>query len=304
MKEIPKNIVASIHARLKNEASRQGKPFAEILQYYAMERFLYRFSRSIYSDKFILKGGLLFYVWSLALRRPTRDIDFRGYVENNPESVAQVIRDILLEPTTDDGITFDVESIKTEATQIDADYEGIRVKFLGYLGRARIAMQLDVGFSDEITSKAEPIHYPSLLPDQKSIRVKSYPKESVVSEKFHAMVHHAELNSRWKDYYDIWLISETFEFESSSIQRAIERTFKKRDTELSVEKPPALTTDFAANNQTRWKNFLKKTGLENSHMNDFSEVVERIWAFLEYPLLASFDKSRLNRHWTPQKGWG
>lgn len=303
MKETPKNIVASIHARLKNEAVRQRKPFAEILQYYAMERFLYRFSKSKYADKFILKGGLLFYVWSLALRRPTKDIDFRGYVENNPESIAQVVRDILLESVADDGITFDLESIKTERTQIDADYEGIRVKFSGYLGRARIAMQLDVGFSDEITSKAEPIDYPGLLPDQNDIRVKSYPKESVVSEKFHAMVHHAELNSRWKDYYDIWLISETFDFESSSIQRAIEKTFQKRDTELSAEKPPALTADFATKNQTRWMSFITKSGLKNPHMNNFVEVIERIWIFLEYPILVSFDKTKPNRSWTPKKGW-
>ena len=303
MKETPNNIEASIQTRLKNESIKQGKPFAEILQYYAMGRFLYRFSKTKYADKFILKGGLLFYVWSLTLRRPTKDMDFRGYVENSPESMMQVIKDILVEPVPEDGITFDLKSIKAEQTQIDADYEGIRVKFVGYLGRSRIPMQLDIGFSDEITSKVEPVDYPSLLLDQKSIRVMSYPKESVISEKFHAMVRHADLNSRWKDYYDIWLISETFELESLSIQKAIEKTFKKRETELPVERPAVLTAEFASTNETRWKNFLKKMNLENNDVNDFVNIIEKIWIFLEVPLQASMDKSKPNRHWTPQKGW-
>ena len=201
------------------------------------------------------------------------------------------------------GITFDLESIKAEQTQIDADFEGIRVKFVGYLGRSRIPMQLDIGFSDVITSRAELVAYPVLLPDQKSILVKSYPKESVISEKLHAMVHHAELNSRWNDYYDIWLISETFELESSSIQKAIEKTFEKRRTELPLERPAALTTEFASTNETRWKNFLKKMNLENNNVNDLVNIVEKIWIFLEVPLQASMDKSKPNRHWTPQKGW-
>ncbi len=112
MKETPKNIVASIQTRLKNVSIKQGKPFAEILQYYAMERFLYRFSKTKYACKFTLKGGLLFYVWSLTLRRPTKDMDFRGYVENSPESMLQVIKGILVAPVLEDGITFDLESIK------------------------------------------------------------------------------------------------------------------------------------------------------------------------------------------------
>lgn len=303
MKETPKNIVASIQARLKNESIKQGKPFDEILQNYARRGFLYRLSKTKYADKFILKGGLLFDVWSLPLRRPTKDMDFRGYVDNNPDGIMQVVKDVIAEPVPEDGLSFDIKSIKVEQTQIDADYEGIRVKFVGYLGRSRILMQLDIGFSDEITSKAEPVDYPGLLLDQKSIRVKSYPKESVISEKFHAMVHHAELNSRWKDYYDIWLISETFELESLSIQKAIEKTFKKRETELLVERPAALTAEFASTNETRWKNFLKKMNLGNNDVNDFVNIIEKIWIFLEYPLQASMDKSKPNRHWTPQKGW-
>jgi predicted nucleotidyltransferase component of viral defense system len=131
MKDHERNIIASIQKRLKNEAERQGKPYAEILQYYAMERFLFRLSKTKYASKFILKGGLLFYVWNVTLRRPTKDLDFRGYVENSPKSMLQVIKDVLAVSVPKDGITFDLESINAEQTQIDADYEGVRVKFSG-----------------------------------------------------------------------------------------------------------------------------------------------------------------------------
>jgi hypothetical protein len=303
MKERARNVTASIQARLKNEAERQGRPFAEIIQYYAMESFLFRLSRTKYASKFILKGSLLFYVWNLPLRRPTKDMDFRGYVENSPENMMQVIKDILVEPVPEDGISFDLKSIKTEQTQIDADYQGMRIKFNGYSGRSRIPMQLDIGFSDEIISKAKLVDYPGLLSNQKNIQVISYPIESVISEKFHAMVYHAELNSRWKDYYDIWLISETFELDSSSIQKAIEKTFEKRETKLPKERPVALTVEFASKNETQWKSFLRRMNRENKDAHDFVNIVEKIWIYLEYPLQASRDKSKPDRHWTSQKGW-
>ena len=239
---------ASIHAHLKNEAEGQGRPFAELLQYYGIERFLYRLSRSKYMDKFILKGGLLFYGWNIPLRRPTRDVDFRGYLDNSDESVPQAIKDVIAEPVPDDGITFDPRTIAVERTQIDADYEGVRIKFTRHLGRARIPMQIDIGFSDVLASHAEQVDYPTLLGDTKSPRLKGYPRESTVSEKFHAMIRHAALNSRFKDYYDIRLLAENFEFDGRSLQKAIEKTFAKRQTEIPIERPAALTIEFAKTN--------------------------------------------------------
>jgi hypothetical protein len=303
MKESPKNIAASIQARLRNESMRLGKPFAETLQYYAMERFLYRLSKTRYGSKFVLKGGLLFHAWNLPLRRPTKDIDFRGYVDNSHQNILQIISAIIAEPVPEDGLKFNVDTLTIEETQIDADYQGIRVKFVGQLVRARIPMQLDIGFSDKINPKAETIDYPGLLPELKRVRLKGYPKESVVSEKFHAMIYHGEINSRWKDYYDIWLISETFEFDSQFMQRAIEMTFKKRKTGIPTEKPVALTAEFALANRTRWLNFLKKMAITNSDIEDFVSVVEKLWNFLEYPLRSFNDKTEVNRHWFPRHGW-
>ena len=303
MTEPVKNITASMQARLKNEAERLGKPFAEILQYYAMERFLFRLSKTKYAAKFILKGGLLFYVWNIPLRRSTKDIDFRGYVVNSRENLFQIFREVIDESAPEDGIVFDPKSISIEELQIDAEYQGIRAKLTAHLGRSRIPIQIDIGFSDEVASKAESVNYPNILPGLKQVRLKGYPKESVVAEKFHAMVRHAELNSRLKDYYDLWLISKTFDFSGQSLRKAIETTFKKRDTELPIERPIALTFEFAAINQIRWENFLKKMNLESRESEDFVNIVEKIWPFLQHPLQVSINKTKSNLHWSPRKGW-
>jgi len=304
MTEAHKNLEASIHARLKQEAEGQGKPFAELLQYYGMERFLYRLSKSEYVDKFVLKGGLLIYGWNIPLRRPTRDIDFRGYLENSEKAVLRAIKDVIRETVPEDGVAFDARTIHVEQTQIDADYEGIRVKFTGYLGKARIPMQIDIGFSDVLASRVERVQYPTLLDDAKTPRLKSYPKESMVSEKFHAMIRHGQLNSRFKDYYDLWLMAENFEFEAQALQKAIEKTFAKRQTAVPVERPIGLTTEFAETNRERWTKFLDKSSLQSKDVQDFVDVVERIWAFIEYPLkISSGEESSKALHWTPGKGW-
>ena len=303
MKEPVKNISASVLARLRNQTEILERPFAEILQYYAMERFLYRLSKTSYADKFILKGGLLFYVWNLPLRRPTRDIDFRGYVSNNSKNLLKIINTVIAEPAPEDGIVFDSQSVSAEETQIGADYQGIRVKLTALLEHSKIPIQIDIGFSDELTSKAEAIEYPNILPDRKSVRMKGYPKEAVVAEKFHAMVRQAELNSRMKDYYDLWLISETFEFDGKSLQTAIEATFRKRDTEIPAEHPLSLSSEYARTNQTRWINFLNKMELHNDQVTDFPDILEQIWDFLKTPLQASLNKTKSNMKWIPNKGW-
>ena len=303
MKEPTRNVPASIQARLKSQAELQGRPFAEILQYYAMERFLYRLSRTRYATKFVLKGGLLFYAWNIPLRRPTRDIDFRGYVTNDTRSLQQIFREVTEIAMPEDGIEFDSGSISIEETQIDADYQGVRAKLTAYLGRSKVRIQVDIGFSDALSSKVEPVEYPNILSGLKQVQLKSYPKEAVVAEKFHAMIRHAELNSRLKDYYDLWLIAKTFAFDGRSLQEAIETTFRHRATELPSERPISLSIEFADANNGRWTNFLKKMNLEMMESDAFSSVVDQIWKFLESPLQSSLQGTKSNHHWSPQKGW-
>jgi hypothetical protein len=215
----------------------------------------------------------------------------------------KIINDVIAESVPEDGVVFDPQSISVEETQIDADYQGIRVKVTALLERSRIPVQIDIGFSDELASKAEIIEYPNILPNLKTVQMKGYPKEAVVAEKFHAMVRHAELNSRMKDYYDLWLLSETFEFKSSSIQRAIESTFEKRNTEIPQERPLSLSHEFARASQPRWINFLNKMEMDKDQVADFQSVIEKIWRFLEHPVQASINKTKSNLNWIPRKGW-
>ena len=303
MSEHPRNITASIHARLANEAKKLGRPFGEILQYYGMERFLYRFFQTIYADNFILKGGFIFYSWGVPMRRPTRDIDFLGLLDNREEIITKVIADAISISAPEDGLYFDIATLVVDVTQVDADRKGIRANFLGYLDRAQILIQIDFGFSDEITSEAVVRSYPTILQGMNGPQIKSYPVESVVAEKFHAMERYADVPSRWKDYYDLWLISENFELDDQPLQKAIAKTFEKRVTIIPSGRPVSLTIDFASKYSKNWRTFLKKSDLENSEINDLVLLIEKIWAFLEWPLqgLVAPNTYRDSRHWFPSE---
>jgi len=299
----PKNISASIHDRLANEAKNTKRPFGEVLQYYGIERFLYRLSKTRYADRFILKGGLIFYSLDIPLRRPTKDIDFLGLLENRKEIINQAIQETISISFPEDGLYFDPASVVLQEKQVDADRKGIRVIFLGYLGQAEIPMQIDFGFSDEITSEAKVIDYPVLLHDLASPKLRSYPIESVIAEKFHAMQRFASTPSRWKDYYDIWLISDHFELDDESVSIAIERTFHNRVTQIPKERPAFLTAEFASKYNKNWTAFLRKKDLKNDKIDDLLEVVEFIWLFLEYPILevGKISTKQNRKRWKPNK---
>ena len=183
-----KNLAASVHARLQNHARVTQRPFHEMLQYFAMERFLYRLSRTPHRARFILKGALMLHVWSAPLARATKDLDLLGRLDNSLENLERVIREACAAEVEPDGMVFDLASVKTERIKEDADYEGVRIRFLGLLGKARVAMQIDVGFGDVVTPSAEAIVYPTLL-DFPAPEVAGYPRETVVAEKFQAMVY-------------------------------------------------------------------------------------------------------------------
>ena len=163
MKKEIKNIEASIKAQLKNKAKKVNRPFAEILQYYGMERFLYRLSQSKYADKFILKGALLFTVWDIPERRTTLDIDFLARFDNEVTAIETVIKDVCNVEVNPDGLKFDPKTVEGRIIKEDADYEGVRIKFIGFLDRAHIPMQIDFGFGDIVYPKTKIIDYPVIL---------------------------------------------------------------------------------------------------------------------------------------------
>lgn len=202
----PVNLPASVHQRLLNRAKRDYRPFNELLQYYAMERFLYRLAQSPHANRFILKGALMMRAWRSPESRPTMDIDLLEKTNNEEVSILAQIRDVLDVEVVPDGMTFNPASIYAERITEDADYEGIRIRFLGALGSARVNLQIDIGFGDVVFPGPETIELPTML-DFPGPRLWCYSRESTIAEKFEAMVKLGELNSRMKDFYDIWSLS-------------------------------------------------------------------------------------------------
>jgi len=204
------NVAASIRQRLLNYARSGGRPFNEVLQYFALERFLYRMGRSSYRDQFVLKGALMFTVWQSPVTRSTRDIDLLGHMDNTVEQVVSAIRTICQEPAPEDGLRFDADNIAGERIIEAADYAGVRVRFAAYLGGARILMQIDVGFGDPLVPGPSLVSLPAIL-DLSRPEVQGYSRESAIAEKFQVMVYLGEINSRMKDFYDIWLLATKFQ---------------------------------------------------------------------------------------------
>ena len=178
-----KNLPASIHQRLLNKAHQSGRAFNELLQYYAIERLLYRLSTSEYSELFTLKGALMFNAWGLTNLRPTRDIDLLGHTQNTVDAVLKIFQDLSKLETEPDGLEFDPVHIQSERIKEDADYEGIRITMTARLGKTRLTIQIDIGFADVITPAPERLDYPTIL-DFPAPQLYGYPPESIIAEKF------------------------------------------------------------------------------------------------------------------------
>jgi predicted nucleotidyltransferase component of viral defense system len=296
------NIAQSVHDRLLNDARQTGRPFNELLQYYAMERFLYRLSVSPHRDRFVLKGGLMLLVWDAPTTRPTRDIDLLGRV-TTPSEIEAAIADMCSQKVEDDGIVFDGGSLQGQEISGQAEYSGVRVRFDGYLGTARVRMQIDVGVGDVVTPPEKKVTYPVLL-DFAAPLLKAYPKETVVAEKLEAMVRLGEINSRMQDFFDLWLMARQFPFDGGVLSSAIERTFANRGTEITP-RPTCLGPDFAGSSskQTQWSAFVRRNRLEVVPQ-EFEPVVQAIGVFL-HPLLASLSADEaVEVQWPPGGPWG
>jgi hypothetical protein len=303
MKKDVKNIEASVKGQLQNKAKEANRPFAEVLQYYGMERFLYRFSKSKYVGKFILKGALMFTVWHVPERRTTLDIDFLARFDNQIASIEKVITDVCKVVVVPDGLVFDSETIKGQRTKEGADYEGIRVKFAGLLDRSRIPMQIDVGFGDIIYPKPKLFNYPVIL-DLPEPHLKGYPLESVISEKFEAMINLGLLNSRMKDFYDIWLMMRQFDFNGSNLAEALKRTFEHRKTNLPKERPLFAEEiyDEKSDRQTLWKAFLIKDNIKHAP-DKLSATAKEIEEFLIHLLEAINKGIEFDGEWKTPGLW-
>ena len=242
-----------------------------------MERFLYRLSKPIHADRFILKGALMLRVWRSPEFRPTMDIDMMGRTSNEETSIIEQIHDILSVKVEEDGLIFDVDSIQTEHIAEDANYKGIRVCFRGLLNTAKIKMQIDIGFGDIVYPEPAKYSLPTVL-DLPSPKLLCYTRESAIGEKFEAMIKFETLNSRMKDFYDIWLLSRQFDFDGAKLAEAIRLTFKQHNTILPTE-IIAFTGTFVDAKHDQWAAFWKR--LQQNHVPaSFQEIILAIEKFL------------------------
>ena len=286
MKETKKNLAASIHARLLNQARSEDRPLNELLQYYAIERFLYRLGQSGYRQKFVLKGAQMLRAWSAPLARPTMDIDLLGKVNNDIENLEKIVRECC-SMDFDDGVSFEPKSVRGGLIRKDAEYQGVRVNLKGVLGKIRLHLQIDFGFGDAVFPAPIEVELPQLL-DFGKPHLLGYTPESAIAEKFHAMVTLDATNTRMKDFYDIWLLSKNLKFDEKVLAAAIKETFERRNTSLPNAVPTAFTSTFCQdeNKQRQWKAFLRKNRLDTEI--DLEEAIREIESFL-MPIVLSID---------------
>jgi hypothetical protein len=303
-KAIPTNTAASVKQRLLNRARAKKEDFNLLLIKYALERVLYRIGQSQHRDVFILKGALLFELWTDQTRRPTRDADFLSQGENTLERFQKIFEEICELNVADDGLRFDTASVKVGRIKEDQDYEGIRVTFLGYLEKGRLPVQIDIGFGDAITPEPVWTSYPTLLENPSPILL-AYPRETVLAEKFEAMVKLGIANTRMKDFHDLNTLASLFPFSSPSLSEAIRRTFERRKTPLPQEAlPTALTAEFYNDptKQKQWEAFVSKNKLYIAPIT-LQEVTDSIQAFV-IPVLPSPDSENVpDLKWEPGGPW-
>jgi predicted nucleotidyltransferase component of viral defense system len=295
-----RDIAASVRQRLLNQAHAQGRPFQELLQYYAMERFLYRLAQSSHADKFILKGALLLTAWQAPLSRSTMDIDLLGKTSNELENITSIVSAICAAEPAGDGVRFDPTSVKATRIKEDADYEGVRVQFRAILAGARIPMQIDIGFGDVIVPGTARIEYPTLLEFPAPV-LQAYPKETVVAEKLEALTVLATLNSRMKDFFDLWALSRLYPFEGPVLVQAIRATFHHRSTAIEPS-PEGLKDEFGRDKSGQWTAFLRRARL-TSAPSTFLDTIRTVREFVHPPLSAAASGDPFQQNWKPGGPW-
>ena len=290
-------------ARLTAMARERGNDVQRLLTRYAIERLLYRISVSPYRDRFVLKGAMLFSLWADVPYRMTGDLDLLAAGDPAPEAVAAVFREIAMQPVDDDGVVFLPDTLRVEATRAGEDYAGAAIRMTAMFAGARLTVLVDLGFGDVVTPVAREVEYPSLL-DAPRPRLRAYPPEAVVAEKFQALVELGLFNSRLKDFFDLWAIADAFAFDGEILGAAISATFAHRATVLPVGTPPALTTEFAHNAEKRrlWRAFLGRAGVTIAPI-DLADVVRALDGFLTPVSTRLAVGERFDRQWQPGGPW-
>lgn len=302
-KEKPRNLASSVRQRLMNRARAQNEDFQLVLTRYALERLLYRLSRSEHRNVFVLKGAMLFQLWSDQPHRPTRDLDLLGYGENTIVRFERIFREVCRLAVEEDGLAFNADSIRGSKIKEGQEYQGLRLNLECHLEKSRIPIQVDIGFGDVVVPRAGRVTYPAML-DFPAPILDAYSRESVVAEKFQAMVMLGMANSRMKDFYDLWILAQRFEFLGPVLCEAILATFERRRTAIPVETPIALSPAFFEDRakHTQWRAFIAKGKLDSSG-DRLEDVVNVLREFLMAPARSIAGGSSLEMAWPPSGPW-
>lgn len=276
-----KNIAESVRSRLKNIAIKEGSDFNAVLTRYGLERLLYRIGESEYSKQFLLKGALLFNLWYDMPHRPTKDIDLLGFGDNDLAYIKQTFSNIC-RISADDGISFLSESVTVDTIKKDGGYTGARVELFGELAKAKIKIQIDIGYGDAVTPGPIDAHYPVLLSDLPAPKIRTYPIYTVIAEKLHAIALLGMANSRLKDYLDLYVLLNNEQIDNQVLAKAIQATFNRRGMSLPEALPIGLTDEFAndPSRESMWKAFLRKNELEQKPL---TEVIAGIRNLIQVP---------------------
>lgn len=296
-----RNIAASIRAQLLGKARAERLDFNLLLTRYALERVLYRLSISEQHEQFLLKGALLFDIWFDLPHRPTHDADLLGFGSTDMPYLESLFREIS-QIAGDDGIVFQADSVKAAEIRKEANYAGVRVTMISLLDGARCPVQIDIGFGDAVTPAPENVQYPVILDGMPQPQLRAYPRYTVVAEKLEAMVKLGILNSRMKDYFDLWVLARYSDFDGTVLARAIRATFERRGTDIPTGLPLGLTDEFAQHEQKKmqWAGLLRKNALEPMAL---AAVIETLRQFLLPVLTALAAGNGFDQQWRAGAGW-
>ena len=304
---VRRNMAASVRHRLMDLSRARSEDFQFVLTRYSLERLLYRLSISEYASHFILKGAMLFQLWTRQIHRATRDLDLLGSGSPIPSRLQSIFKAVCELEVEDDGLVFSSTTIEAQQIKQDTQYQGIRLRIPCRLDTAKLAVQIDIGFGDAVTPEPQSIRYPGML-DFPAPQIRAYPRETAVAEKFEAMIVLGIANSRMKDFFDVWTLSHCSTFDGDVLRAAIRATFERRQTPIPTTLPVALTTAFAMDPQKerQWQAFIRSGRLIESPP-PLTQVIDQLQRFLMPPTLAISEAvpwpfSWDNQHWQGPAG--
>ena len=302
-RERPRNVAASVANRLLQRGRRTGEEHQFLLARYGLERLMYRLSESVARDRFVVKGALLFLVWADEPFRATRDLDLLAIREPSPQELLELFRSLCDMAVEEDGVVFDPASITVSEIREDQQYGGLRVTMRARLGKILIPIQVDIGFGDAVTPEPQAGAFPALLEFPAPV-LRLYPRETVVAEKFEAMEQLGLLNSRMKDYYDLWVLARHYDFEGDLLRQAIRNTFRRRKTDLPKGEPEGLSEAYATNSTktSQWAAFVRRARLRESQ-SELRELIKLLRQFLRPVVEAAGQSKEFGSHWPAGGPW-